>query len=410
MKNNRLSSLLAALLIAALLLAGCTTRSAAEKAAGPTPDPIVTIIPTLEPAATAEAAATPEATAYAPTPEPTPEVTPEPTPEVTPEPTPEPTAEPVIVEYRNPLTGEVADHDMSRQRPVAVMVENMRWDDGTLITQGAVSQAAIIYEMQVESITRNMLIFMDIEKVNEILPIRSARSYFVSTALGYDAIYAHCGFSEDGQEFAYSYLKYYVDNDNIDVFETTMGYRRYDWPYSGMVHSMATNGQKLSEYFTQVGTRLEHNTDDFDYGLHFTEDAAPTDGGVANHIRVVFPQSKLSNFTYDADRGGYTSFQWNRVYADNNTGEPAVFENVLVIATYTRIGIDAHNHSAMNTVNCSGDGYFCNGGYCEPITWSRGDYNTPYRYYRADGSELELGVGHTYICFISGLDHVSFPE
>ena len=52
--------------------------------------------------------------------------------------------------------------------------------------------------MQVESITRNMFLFMDTDGLNNVFPIRSARSYFVSAALSYDAIFAHCGKSGEG--------------------------------------------------------------------------------------------------------------------------------------------------------------------------------------------------------------------
>ena len=87
-----------------------------------------------------------------------------------------------------------------------------------------------------------------------------------------------------------------------------------------------------------------------------------------------------------------------------------MFQNVLVMCTYTRVGIDGHGHAAMSTYDCQGTGFFCNGGYCEPITWSRGSYTEPFRYYRADGSELELGVGHTYVPFISGEGFFSCSE
>ena len=91
--------------------------------------------------------------------------------------------------FTNPLTGEQTYTDYSQTRPVAIMVENNHWDDGTLIAQGGLSQADIVYEMQVESITRNMFLFMDTDGLNNVSPIRSARSYFVSAALSYDAIF-----------------------------------------------------------------------------------------------------------------------------------------------------------------------------------------------------------------------------
>lgn len=349
--------------------------------------------------------AEPEATA---TPEPTPDVTAEPTtePTATPEPTPEPTATPEPTPDAplvNPLTGETATKDYSKTRPVAIMVENNHWDAPiTPIQQGSISKAAIVYEAQVEQITRNMFIFMDLDYVDNITPIRSCRSYFVSTALSYDAIFAHCGFSADGLEYSAPMLANLVDNDDINVNEDNgTGFRFMEYPYSGGVHSMTTTGERLQKFISENGTRTEHNTDSYDYGLRFTENAAPTGGSVANNVRIVFPGTKITSFEYSADKNGYTGFNWNAAIADANTSESAVFQNLLVLATYTQIGIDDHYHTAMNTYECEGTGLFFNGGYCEPITWKRGAVNEPFHYYTADGTELELGIGHTYIAFVS---------
>ena len=82
-------------------------------------------------------------------------------------------------------------------------------------------------------------------------------------------------------------------------------------------------------------------------------------------------------------------------------GEIVVFENVLVLSSPTQTGIDEKNHSSIYTYDYQDSGYFFNGGYAEPITWSRGGVNEPFRYYTADGSELSLGVGKTYIAFVS---------
>lgn len=329
---------------------------------------------------------------------PAPVVTATPEPTATPLPTPSPTPEPV---FTNPLTGERTLTDFSRNRPVAVMVENNRWDDGTLIAQGGLSRADIVYEMQVESITRNLFLFMDTTDLGNVFPVRSARSYFVSAALAYDAICAHCGKSGEGLEFADTMLQYYTDGDDIEVYEGSAGFRQYDAPFYGAVHSMTTNGELLSDLFARRGTRTTHRTDSYDYGLCFTENAAPVNGEIAGSIHVVFPTGKTSDFTYDAEKGGYTSLQWNRDYSDGNTGDVVAFENVLVLFSPTQIGIDEKNHSAIYTYGYQDRGCFFNGGYAEPITWSRGGVNEPFRYYASDGSELSLGIGKTYIAFVS---------
>lgn len=377
--KRKFLSVLSLILVCAFVLGACANRPEMPET---TPEPTVT------PEATSEATAEPTAEPTA-----TPEPTAEPT--ATPEPTPE-------VPLTNPLTGESTTKDYTKTRPVAIMVENNHWDDFAPISQGSLSKAAIVYEAQVEQITRNMFIFMDLEDVENIFPVRSCRSYFVSTALSYDAIFAHCGFSADGAEWSAPMLANLVDNDDINVNEDNgTGFRLSEYPYLSGVHSMATTGERLQKYISENNTRTEHKTDSYDYGLRFTENAAPTNGSVANNIRIVFPGTKITTYEYKADQNGYVGANWNGSFADGNTSNAAVFQNVLVLSTYTQVGIDDHYHTAMSTYDCEGTGLFFNGGYCEPITWKRGAVSEPFHYYTADGSELELGIGHTYIAFVS---------
>ncbi len=377
--KRKFLTILSLLLACALVFGACSNRpnTPAEPEATTTPEP------------TAEASAQPSAEATA---------TAEPTPEPTA--TPESTPEAALV---NPLTGETTSKDYSKTRPVAIMVENNHWDAPLLpINQGSISKAAIVYEAQVEQITRNMFVFMDLEDVQNITPIRSCRSYFVSMALSYDAIFAHCGESADGAEFSAPMLANFVDNDNINVNEQNgTGFRLSEYPYSGGVHSMTTTGELLQNFIAENNTRTEHKTDSYDYGLRFTENAAPTNGSVANNVRIVFPGTKLTTFEYKADKNGYVGYNWNDAISDANTSDAAVFQNLLVLATYTQTGIDDHYHTAMSTYECEGTGLFFNGGYAEPITWKRGAVTEPFHYYAADGSELEVGIGHTYIAFVS---------
>lgn len=384
MKKHSLFALVALILVLALTVSACGFRSVKAEASA-------TAAPTAEAAATATAEAAPSASPEAAeTATPAPSATPTPSPT----PTPTPTPEPVKI---NPLSGEVTDKDYSMARPVAVMVENNH--EYGMINQGGISQAEIIVEFQVEQITRNMAIFMDVSEVPAIYPIRSARSYFASTAMAFDAIYVHRGESADGVEYASTVLQYYTDNDNIDLGNDN-SYRMEVWPHIG-VHGLATSGELLTNTFAALGTRTEHTAENFDYGLHFTENAAPTDGTEAKNVSICFPGNKMTYLSYDESLQGYTGYQWDTVYVDNNNSETIVFQNVLVLSSPTTIGADGHYHSVITTTDYTGEGFFFNGGYCEKITWSRAGLDSPYRFYTEDGSELELGVGHTYMAFVS---------
>lgn len=303
--------------------------------------------------------------------------------------------------FTNPLTGEQTYTDYSQTRPVAIMVENNHWDDGTLIAQGGLSQADIVYEMQVESITRNMFLFMDTDGLNNVFPIRSARSYFVSAALSYDAIFAHCGKSGEGLEFADTMLVNYTDADDIEVHEGSCGFRQYDAPYFGAVHSMTTTGERLQDLFAQYGTRTTHRTDGYDYGLHFTEDAAPVNGEAAAASASCSRRTRSPTFPTTPKRAATRARSGT---APTRTEIPARASYLKTSSSSTpppRPASMRRTTLPFTPTTIRTPGYFFNGGYAEPITWSRGSVNEPFRYYTSDGSELQLGVGKTYIAFVS---------
>ena len=101
----------------------------------------------------------------------------------TPAETPDPPQEEPVTEpelpYRNPLTGEGVAQDISGDRPVAIMLNNLK----KALPQLGVSQADIIYEMPAEGgITRMMAVFQSLDGVGDLGSVRSARDYYVSLA------------------------------------------------------------------------------------------------------------------------------------------------------------------------------------------------------------------------------------
>lgn len=137
----------------------------------------------------------------------TPEVPEEPIPEepsvevIAPVEEPEPIPEPEpVYPYTNPLTGEGCETDVGKNRPIAVMLNNHK----KAVPQAGVSQADVIFELPAEGgITRMMGLFQSIDGEGEIGTVRSARDYYLSLALGHDAIYMHAG----GSPQAYAYIK-----------------------------------------------------------------------------------------------------------------------------------------------------------------------------------------------------------
>ena len=92
--------------------------------------------------------------------------------------------------YYHPLTGVGMDEDLSRLRPVAVMINDLKAAQPQL----GVSQADIIYEMPAEGgITRMVALFQSLDGVGNLGSIRSTRAYYLELALGHDALLVHAG-------------------------------------------------------------------------------------------------------------------------------------------------------------------------------------------------------------------------
>lgn len=313
-------------------------------------------------------------------------------------PTEEPTPTPEVLPYTNPLTGEGSETDLSGNRPIAIMINNLK----KALPQVGVSQADIIYEVPAEGgITRMMAVFQSVEGVGEIGTVRSARDYYVSLALGHDAIYLHAG----GSPGAYTAIKEWgvtaLDCVN-GPYEGTLFWRDANRrKNAGLEHSVLTSGEKILELLpTYSRVNLEHK-DGYAYPVTFTEDGTPAGGSPAEEVTVRFSSYKTGVFRYDADSGKYLVEEYDAPYVDGNTGEQVAVTNVLVL--FTDQSVIKGDTSGRLTVRTTGTGtgyYACGGKYIE-IQWSKKDNSSPLTYTTASGAPLELGVGNSYVNIVN---------
>ena len=133
--------------------------------------------------------------------------------------------------------------------------------------------------------------------------------------------------------------------------------------------------------------------------LRFTENGTPENGDAANSIEVSFSGYKTMNLTYHEDTGLYTGFQHGNRYYDGDNNTDVTFTNVMVLYADTKV-IDSYGRLDVKLTG-EGTGYFACGGKYEEINWSREDLNSPFEYMLKDGSQLELGVGKSYIAVIA---------
>jgi len=295
--------------------------------------------------------------------------------------------------YINSLTGEaLEDPSLANRRPTAVMLNNI----SEAMPQHGVSQADMIFEYNVEyGITRMVGFFLDPSKVGVIGSIRSARACFVETALGMDAVYFHCGGSDEADNMMYNLNMDHFDEGIEPYYRDYVRYQTRAWE-----HTLMTTGEGLSNFMDSKTWLRRDHYEGYDYPIHYVADAAPKDGETANNITVRFSNYKSTYFDYDADTGLYMIRQYGSPYIDGNTNEQVGVTNLLVLRTTVYNSGDKAGHMVIDLQGSDAGMYFC-GGKCESITWEKDSMYDPFVYYHADGTPLDLQVGHTYVCVIA---------
>lgn len=302
----------------------------------------------------------------------------------------------------NPLTGEAVDEDISANRPIAVMLNNIR----QALPQSGNAQADILYEIPEEGgITRIMALYQDISDVGYLGSIRSTRPYYVQLAVAADSILVHAG----GSGKAYRTIQKYMEkSDFTDLDFLSKGTRtanifwreqsRFDAGYASE-HTLFTSSDKIQEYLEANAEeiRLTHK-DNFQYVHTFAEDGTPENGADATSINVSMSGYKSTGFDYDAESNTYKVSQFGSSYMDQASGEQVAVTNVIVILTDVTELHDAKNHVDV-AITGRGSGYYFNGGKYEKIVWSKADVRNTYTFYREDGeTTFDLGVGKTFVC------------
>lgn len=297
-------------------------------------------------------------------------------------------------EFVNPLTGLAAEKDLSATRPAAIMINNIK----VSCPQIGVSQADVMYECLVEGgYTRLMMLTADYESLPEVGSVRSARDYYLDLAADYDAIYVHAG----GSTYAYdSIAERSVNNlDGVNMYLPTTFYRDQDRAKTmGLEHSLMTTGEKIAEGVAYRRYRTEM-TNDFDYPLDFVKYGTTvsfTDASL--HIRIPYSVVQTTDFVYDAESGKYLRYQFDgEKHIDGATNEQLSFENVMLLFCETGlITGDPYNRIDVGTTG-EGTGYYATRGTYIPITWKKDSHETPVKFFDADGNELLLNRGKTFV-------------
>ena len=306
--------------------------------------------------------------------------------------------------YVNPLTGEGSLTDVGQNRPIAIMLNNLE----KALPQLGVAQADIIYEAPAEGgITRMLGVFQSVEGVGEIGSVRSARDYYVSLALGHDAVFLHAGGSPQAYDAIQNWGVTALDCVN-GPYEGTLFWRDADRRKAmGLEHSVLTSGDTILELLpTYKRVTLTHK-EGYSYPLSFLPEGETAQGESGVQVSVKFSNYKTGVFTYDQDTGLYKVEEYGKPYVDGNTGEQVAVKNVLVLYTdVSSIQGDTAGRLSVRTTG-TGTGLLLCDGTVQAINWSKKGNASPLTYTDAHGDPGLLGVGPSYVNVVSKSSQVT---
>ena len=308
---------------------------------------------------------------------------------------------------RSDLTNEWIDEEVSKRRPIAVMIPNTK-----TASQYGISSADILYECNVESsITRLMGIWEDWDEIEKVGNIRSARDYFVYWAFEWDALLVHYG-----GPFYMDDLMSRDDTQNIDLnVDTSKTYHSRD-NAKNTYDNAFTNAERLDDYVKDKDYPLEYR-DGYVEEQHFlfASDQNPNtlaeypDAIVAGNIdlSLAYPLTNCY-FIYNEETGLYERFQHltgesDGPHIDLANNEQLTFKNVIIQNTYYEIR-DQKGYLAFQCHDTTRDGWFFTNGKGIHVTWEKVADYSPTRYYDDNGNEIKLNTGKTMICIVEDGD------
>lgn len=304
------------------------------------------------------------------------------------------------------------------RRPLAVMVENSQ----DARPQSGLSRADLVYEAVAEGgITRFMPIFLCAAQIEDvtIAPVRSARTYFVDWASGYNRpMYVHVGGANTpGPADALGQISQYGWNQQNDINQFSVGYptfirneSRLDRPVA-TEHTMETTTEKLWAVAEKRGwTNITPERKvagkvipAADWQENFTQwqfgDTPTTSATPATDISYEFWSGYNAfavKWTYDPTTKLYKRVMGGEPHIDLNNDEQIVSKTVVVLQTDEKGPVDELKHMLYRTTG-TGSAIIFSEGNAIKATWKKADRESQLMFTDAAGKTFQFARGPVWI-------------
>lgn len=309
---------------------------------------------------------------------------------VAPAATPEPTVNPNAGKVRSVLTGEYISKKTAKQRPFAVIINNIEYANQH---QQGTSQIDVLYEALAEGgITRMLGVFQGTDKIKRLGSVRSARHYFVSFASEWDAIFCHFGQTS----YAISKMEELGIN-NLSGLSAIGGvvYKRDN--SLRPPHNVFTSGEKMLKGAKKLGYSTKFNEKKMAKHFNFYEgDTELTTEDETRYVYLPFSAYSTCYLKYDEKSKEYKKFEYKTKHKDHKNGKQLSFKNV-IIQLVKETNIDRNGYQHLYLYKRKGEGYYITNGKRMKIKWRKNEPEGKMCYYDMDGNVLNINPGKTYI-------------
>lgn len=297
---------------------------------------------------------------------------------------------PVEKREYNYITGEALKDADFTERPVAIMVDNSKYAQ----PQYGINKADIIYEMVTEGgITRLMAVFSDLDDVEYVGPVRSARDQFVQFVLPLNAIYVHIGCSIYASNMLNAYN--YQDIDGLYLGVTSFDFDREREKTYAHEHCWFTKANLIRDGISATGINTTGNLyPAFNFADYKKDPVTFENGEDATDIALTYSDYTNVAFHYNQADGRYYKDNYGTAHIDAATGEQISFDNVFLLHTI----VSLYEDGLCTSFDLSqGDGYYFYGGKYIPVLWEKGAPENPLKITDLEGNLIEVNCGKSYV-------------
>ncbi|OLS03371.1 putative lipoprotein YerB precursor [Tissierella creatinophila DSM 6911] len=299
-----------------------------------------------------------------------------------------------INKSKSPLSGIYVEKEKVNRRIMGVMFDNhpkARW-------QAGLKDAEIVYEYAVEApYTRYLALFLSNDP-SSIGPMRSARPYFVTTILEYDALYVRCGGSTEAEA---DIVKYDIDDLDARVSGSNIFWRKKHKKSPNNLYSDMKTLRKLAD---EKGLNEKSDINMF----IFNREDKDINGSLANEINIKYNSMNTTDYLYNEEEKKYYRKKDGEKHIDEIDNTPITAKNIIIREVETK-ALQNGKKLEMDLVGEGKGKYFTNGKTVD-INWVKNSREEKTIYSYENGQELRLNPGVTFIQVVNPKMEITIKE